>query len=402
MGQAHRRGLIHRDLKPQNIIITPGGEPKVMDFGLAKSMLSDSNYTVATMEGQVIGSPAYMSPEQASGRRDAIGPPSDVFALGVVLYQCLCSKLPHAADTPMETIFRVVHEDPEPLTAVDPTIGDDLNAICMKALEKSPSRRYADASLFAADLRRWLQNQPVLARPAGVTYRVGKALKRNSDVAVIAGVAATFLAVTISASLWLFASYSARQAAEGLHAELKTVANTAALMFARPDMDRIVAHPEKPDDAFHAVVLRLNDIRRRNPRIRNAYLFRVADSDNRLLYLADADAYLRKGSAIFRVGQPWLPPEGSSAIHGLRDAVADDTPIIPRRGTHWTGYAPVTDADGRAVGLLAVEMNADTIRLGMRPALDTTIQLGAIAAVLFLGFTAVAGFRVFRGNQKYL
>jgi predicted Ser/Thr protein kinase len=401
MGQAHRRGLIHRDLKPQNIMLTRNGEPKIMDFGLAKSVLTDSGYINATLDGQVIGSPAYMSPEQAAGDRGGLGPPSDVFALGTVLYQCLSRKLPHAADTPVETIFRVIHEEATPLTAIDPSISEDLNAICMKALEKAPERRYPDAAEFAADLRRWLRNEPVLARRAGMTYRVGKAIKRNSDVAVVAGVAATFMAITLSASLWLFASESTKQVSAGLQTELKTVANTAALMFAASEMDDVVAHADNPGDTFQAVVLRLNDVRRRNPRVENVYLFRRSAADDSLLYVADADAFIRKGDASFRIGYQWLPADGSIAMRGFRGPVVEKIPVAPEWRECWTGYAPVMDKAGATGGLLAVEMGADAIQTGMRPVTMTTIQIGGIAAVLFLGFTGVAGFRVLRGKKKF-
>jgi predicted Ser/Thr protein kinase len=402
MGQAHRCGLIHRDLKPQNVMLTRNGEPKVMDFGLAKSILTDPGYCSATLEGQVIGSPAYMSPEQASGDRGAVGPRSDVFALGTTLYQCLSRKLPHAADTPMETIFRVIHEEPKPLTSIDPTINEDLNAVCLMALEKSPKRRYADAAEFGADLRRWLRNEPVVARPSGMAQRVGKAFKRNSDVAVVSGVAATFLAVTISASLWLFASQSAKQVSGGVQAELKSVANTAALMFAASEMDQIMLRPEDRENTFRTVVLRLNEVRHRNPRIENVYLFRRPLSEDRLLYVADADAFLRKGGGFFRVGYEWVPSEGSLAKDGFTAPAVDAVPIAPGWGERWTGYAPVTDRDGNTVGLLAVEMGAKEIKSNMQPVVRTTIQVGGIAALLFLGFTGVAGFRVMRGRKKFI
>lgn len=397
MGEAHRRGLIHRDLKPQNIMLTQNGRPKIMDFGLAKNVLTDSGYSVATLEGQVIGSPAYMSPEQASG--ESIGPRSDVFALGTVLYQCLSRKLPHQADTPVETIYRVINEEAKPLMSLDPSINDDLNAICMKALEKSPERRYSDAGEFAADLRRWLRNEPVLARRAGVTYRVGKALKRNSDMAMMAGVAATFLAVALSASLWLFASQSTKQVSAGLQSELKTVANTAALMFDKAEMESVIADAETPDDAFESIVLRLNDVRRRNPRVENVYLFKRSEK-NELLYVADADAFIRRSEGYFEIGRTWEPRRGSIAAKGFGGPVAEKSAITRGWNECWTGYAPVTDHAGAAVGLLAVEVGAKEIETGMRPVVRTSIQLGAIAGFLFFGFTGIAGFRVLRGSRR--
>lgn len=166
---AHQRGILHRDLKPQNVLIDEHGRPRVTDFGLAKHAGADSNLT---QTGAVMGSPSYMPPEQATGRHDQVGPHSDVYSLGAILYQLLTGKAPFMGETPLATLQKVVEEDPVPPSKHNPLAPPDLETICLKCLEKEPERRYGAARALAEELERFLNYEPILARPASEWRKV--------------------------------------------------------------------------------------------------------------------------------------------------------------------------------------------------------------------------------------
>ncbi|MEK7675256.1 MAG: serine/threonine-protein kinase [Verrucomicrobiota bacterium] len=160
---AHQRGTLHRDLKPQNVLIDAAGQPRITDFGLAKLTRTDSSLT---REGAVMGSPSYMSPEQAAGKNDLVGPPSDVYSIGAMLYHLLTGRAPFLAETPMATLRKVMEEEPVAPSKLNSKTPPDLETICLKCLEKKPERRYATARGLAEELGRFLNNEPILAKPA--------------------------------------------------------------------------------------------------------------------------------------------------------------------------------------------------------------------------------------------
>jgi serine/threonine protein kinase len=174
---AHEQKVVHRDLKPANILLTIDGVPKITDFGLAKRLDSDS--TALTREGSVLGTAGYMAPEQAAGRVHEIGPAADIYSLGAILYELLAGRTPFQADSWNEAIRRVLHEEPEPLTRLRPDVPRNLETICLKCLEKEPSRRYASAGALADDLDRFLKGQPVSAVPLSDTERLQRLAKRE-------------------------------------------------------------------------------------------------------------------------------------------------------------------------------------------------------------------------------
>ena len=173
---AHLRGVLHRDLKPQNIMLDAAGRPRVTDFGLAKNLAGDSTLTDT---GAVMGSPCYMSPEQARGRNDLVGPASDVYSLGAILYELLTGRPPFRGKTPIDTMSQVVNDEPQPPRAVNPGAPVDLETICLKCLEKDPVRRYPTARELEADLDRFLEGEPVQARPANALRRTMSWFRRH-------------------------------------------------------------------------------------------------------------------------------------------------------------------------------------------------------------------------------
>ncbi len=177
---AHRHGVIHRDLKPANILLDQSGNPRVTDFGLAKKVQGDSGLTGS---GQIMGTPSYMPPEQAGGNRSDVGPAADVYSLGATLYALVTGRPPFQAATAMDTVLQVIGEEPVPPRLLNPSLPGDLETICLKCLEKDPSRRYATAQALVDDLGRWLGGEPILARPAGRLERMAKWSRRNPAAA---------------------------------------------------------------------------------------------------------------------------------------------------------------------------------------------------------------------------
>jgi serine/threonine protein kinase len=176
VGHLHGHGVIHRDIKPSNILIDGKGTPYVTDFGLAKILTGDSQHTAS---GAIVGTPCYMSPEQAGGKSKHVGPKSDVYGLGAVLYECLVGRPPFREETPLDTLVQVIEGEPEEPRSIDPSIPRDLELICMKCLEKSPDSRYESAEALADDLDRWLAGDPIEARPATPWNRLARWTRRE-------------------------------------------------------------------------------------------------------------------------------------------------------------------------------------------------------------------------------
>src|SRR5262249_38792623 len=157
---AHDKGVIHRDLKPANVLLDAEGRLKITDFGLAKKLDDDGQ----TQAGVIMGTPSYMSPEQAAGRTEEGGKAADVYALGAILYECLTGRPPSKGATIRDTLFQVIQEDPVPPSLLQPTVPRDLETVCLKCLHKEGERRYGSAAELADALGRFLRHEPVHAR----------------------------------------------------------------------------------------------------------------------------------------------------------------------------------------------------------------------------------------------
>jgi serine/threonine-protein kinase len=219
---AHQCGIVHRDLKPANVLLTGEGTPKVTDFGLARRLDGGEGLTLT---GAAMGTPSYMAPEQARGDKGTIGPATDVYALGVVLYECLTGRPPFRADTATATLRQVVEEEPVPPARLNPRVPRDLETICLKCLQKGPGQRYVSAAALADDLRRFEKGEPITARPPGALERAARWVRRRPTAAALLAAGLLMLAGVIAAAVW-YAGDRARLRAEA-HGRAKLA--TAAL-----------------------------------------------------------------------------------------------------------------------------------------------------------------------------
>lgn len=235
---AHERGVIHRDLKPGNILLDLGGHPRVTDFGLAKRVTGDSGLT---RSGQTLGTPSYMPPEQASGKLDAIGRAADVYSLGAVLYATLTGRPPFQAATPLDTILQLLDQEPVTPRQLNTGVPRDLETIALKCLEKEPHKRYPTARELSDELQRFLRGEPIEARPVGQLERGWRWCRRNPTttslgaavcIALLAGTAfSTYFAIKANQRAGE-AETSAELARQAQQSEAKQLRRTVAALAA--------------------------------------------------------------------------------------------------------------------------------------------------------------------------
>jgi len=227
MQYAHDHKILHRDLKPANVLLDKDGKAKITDFGLAK--IVDADASGATSDGTIMGSPSYMPPEQARGDILSVTPRSDLYSLGAILYQMLTARPPFVAERPLDTVLQVINNEPVAPRDLQPGLPIDLETICMKALQKDPASRYASCADLAADLRRFINGEPILARPVSRLERLWRWCWRNPKIAVPSTLASLFIIATAIVSTWAWSVTSAQAAQIKKESEEKEIQRAIAV-----------------------------------------------------------------------------------------------------------------------------------------------------------------------------
>ena len=376
---AHAHGIIHRDLKPGNIQITPEGVPKIMDFGVAKSNNTEDaflNEHEKIAQG-IVGSPAFMSPEQAQEKNSGLDNRSDIFSLGGILYCALTGSPPFNGGSVFDTLIRVVNEDPTPPSQINPLVPKQLEAICLKALNKNIEERYQSAGEMALDLHRYIKKLAVSACKYSWLEKARFAIAFRKEFFAVC----TLLLVLMFGAL-AFTSHTLRSTAkesivDELTEKLTNFAQTSTLLIDPNLVKQVRGKIDYGNEASRLLARILKMIKQRVSRVEFIYIMQRSNDPKYLEFVVEDDTYDsvaeldRNGDGKLEgieipVGPGTIFEESlkfPAAFEAFERPSADkDITIADKWDVVLTGYAPIKDKQGNSIAVLGVDMKDDMVR----------------------------------------
>ncbi|MBV5308695.1 serine/threonine-protein kinase [Chromatium okenii] len=403
---AHARGVIHRDLKPANILLSRAGQPKVSDFGLAVRRQAGEQYRHHVGDERIIGSPFFMSPEQALNGSQLPDTRSDIYSLGATLYYGLTGRAPVNGKTTEDVIGAVIHQTPPRPSTLGINISPDLEAICFKALLKDPAQRYATAAEMAEDLRRSLGGLPVTARRYHLWEAAGRAMKARKE-ALAVGLALILLMMT---GLYAAVSLLTTTAENALMGEIRRkvidIATLSTMMIDPTLVETAIDSGSRNHVRARQLAAQLNTICHSTTGVRFLYILRQPRRNDPQLefvvtnasFLSDAELDLNQNGLVDTDEAPSMPGDPFDAtpypamLLGFQKPTADKTTEnLDQWGIALSGYAPIRGNDGHSIGVLGVDISSLQLRADFESleqsrnlALLVTVGLAVLSLILLL------------------
>lgn len=392
---AHGHGVIHRDIKPGNILLGLDGIPKLTDFGLA---VRPDRMPAGGMEAEgVVGTPAYMAPEQARGEARAITNRSDVYALGATLYFALTGQPPFRGSTFSGVIGQVLRADPAPPSSLRTSVDRDLEAICLKAMQKDPDRRYGSAREMARDLRNFLGGRPVTARRYGPLEAVGRALLAGKTAFALGLLAVALLLGGVNAAVHLLHAQAKGDVFEELRRKVRDLASTAVLLVDAAQVEALSGPKASERPEARALAETLDAVRRASPDIRYVWVMRRSPQGGDAVEFVMSNLTYKpfeeldeNGNGVLdpeerpvQPGEPFDPSHVPELLRGFEEPTADRTyDATDEWGVSLSGYAPVRNRTGKAIAVLGVDIKRVDL-MEHFAALDRARLVGVLSSAAF-------------------
>lgn len=380
VGYAHRKGILHRDLKPSNILITSSGEPKIMDFGLAKSLneraFPQQNFEETTA-GIIIGSPSFMSPEQARGDWEKIDTRTDIYSLGTSIYAMLTGKPPFMGKSPIDVIDKVINEEPVAPSKLRSSIPKDIDSICLKAMEKDPDKRYQTTYEMLDDIRNYLNGRPVKAKHYSFKEKTLRSLKLHKEVFILATVLVWLAFTGIAFTLKNHHSTSYNVITNELKDNIKGLAAITGFVINGDVVDSVRSQSDLNRPEVKKVVRFLKGVKEKNEGVQYVWIIRRSQSKPGYAeYVLEHNYYdtideldinynglLEPEEELSEIGEIY---EETHKLHkllkGLEQPTADrNLSIIDKRDISLSGYAPIVNSKGESVAVVGIDIRSDVV-----------------------------------------